>query len=159
MTRKARILLQNFCYHVIVRGNQQQFTFLDDEDFHKVLKFLKKYKLKFKMEIYAYCIMGNHMHLLLNPSKSDILKKFMHGINMSYAKHFNYKYKKCGHVWHDRFKSYIITKDSYIFNCVNYIEYNPIRAKIVDKPEDYEWSSYRGRHGITKDSLFDEITI
>ncbi len=83
MTRKARILLQNFCYHVIVQGNQQQFTFLDDEDFHKVLKFLKKYKLKFKMEIYAYCIMGNHMHLLLNPSKSDILKKFMHGIKIN----------------------------------------------------------------------------
>ena len=103
--------------------------------------------------------MDNHFHLLLDPFNAKALSDFMQAVNMCYAQYYNYKYKKCGHLWQDRFKSYVITKDSYLYNCVNYIEYNPVRARIVAKPEDYKWSSYRGRNGIEKDLLLDEIVF
>lgn len=145
MPRKARTLIINASYHIVSRGNQRQQVFSDHDDFQRFTDTLRKYKKKFKYKVYSYCLMPNHIHLLLDPLNKNILKKIMHGINMSYAKYFNYKYKKCGHLWQDRYQSFIIARDSYMLNCVNYIEHNPVRAKIVDRPEDYQWSSYRAR--------------
>ncbi|MCK4851560.1 MAG: transposase [Candidatus Omnitrophica bacterium] len=159
MARKPRIYLKGFCYHIVLRGNQQQFTFHTDEDFEKFLSITRKYKLKYENKIFAYCVMGNHFHLLLDPFNAKALIGFMHGVNMSYAQYYNYRYNKCGHLWQDRYKNHVITKNSYIYNCINYIEYNPVRAKIVDKPEDYKWSSYRGRNGFANDILLDEIVL
>lgn len=158
MSRKARLLFNNFSYHIIARGNQRQKAFCDNEDFTRFLDVLSKYKRKFPTKIYAYCVMSNHFHLLIDPEDKSLLKNFMHGINMSYAKYFNHKYNKSGHLWQGRFKSFIISKDSYMLNCINYIEYNPIRANIVDKPEDYPWSSYKARILGEQDRLLDLVT-
>ncbi len=159
MPRTARSLISNSAYHIVTRGNQRQKVFFENEDNERFIRTVMRYKKKFETKIYAYCLMPNHIHLLADPLEKMLLNKFMHGINMSYAKYFNHKYKKCGHLWQDRFKSFIVTKDSYILNCVNYIEYNPVRAKMVEKPEDYKWSSYRARVLGEPDLILDPIVL
>jgi len=89
--------------------------------------------------------MPNHIHLMMEVDDPNKLSKIMHGINLSYAIYFNYKYKKSGHLWQDRFISKIICKNSYLTDCINYIEANPIRANLIENLIEYPWSSYRLR--------------
>jgi len=110
MPRSARITIQNGCYHIITRGNQKQTIFIKDEDYQKYLYFLKKYKKRYKFKLYGFCLMPNHVHLVMEVDNPDKLSKVMHGINLSYAIYFNYKYKKVEHLWQDRFISKIICK-------------------------------------------------
>lgn len=145
MTRSSRPLMHNASYHVITRGIHRDDIFLCDEDFKKYLFYLWKYKTKYTANIYAYCLMSNHVHLLVDPEAPLYLRKIMHGLNLSYASYFNAKYKKCGHLWQNRYKSFIVQKDEYLLNAISYIEYNPVRAKICTRGEDYHWSSYRSR--------------
>jgi putative transposase len=81
----------------------------------------------------------------MDPENKTSLKKVMHGLCMSYAKHFNYKYHKCGHLWQGRYKSFVIQKDKYLVNCMTYIETNPVRVGICQRAEEYPWSSYSSR--------------
>jgi len=148
--------LENVCYHIITRGNQKQTIFADEEDFRIYLKFLSKYKEKYRMKLYGWCLMNNHVHMVV---ESDMLSKAMHGINLSYAQYFKYKYKRIGHFWQDRYKSFVIQKNEYLINCISYVEYNPARARIVLKPEDYMWSSYRARILGDNNRLLDEISL
>jgi len=142
MPRKARNLVKNGCYHVITRGIDQMETFHCDEDRRKYLHLLHKYKRKYKFKLYAWCPMPNHVHLMIS---SDKLSKAMQCINLSYSQYHNHKYDRKGYLWQDRYKSYSIEKDKYFANVLQYIEYNPVRARIVENPEDYPWSSYRAR--------------
>ena len=142
MPRRPRVLLDNVCYHIITRGNERRVTFKNENDYKKYISLLLSYKTKYSFKIYGWCIMKNHVHMIL---ESMCLSKVMHGINLSYAKYFRFKYPSVGHFWQDRFKSYIIQKDKYLINAITYIEYNPVRAKIVSRPEDYKWSSYNAR--------------
>ena len=155
MPTKSRLLIQNAAYHIILRGNQRQKTFRNDMDRVKYVKLIKKYKKRFNAKVYAYCLMPNHVHLLVDPSDQNTLRKIMHGISMSYTKYFNYKYKKCGHLWQGRYKNFAIQKDQYLLNCANYIEMNPLRANICFRPEDYPWSSYKSRVLGVKDEILD----
>ena len=145
MARTARILMNNASYHLITRGSRRENVFLDEDDFNRYLHTLWKYKKKFSSKIYAYCLMSNHVHLLVDPLDHANLNKFMHALNLSYAMYFNYKYKKCGHLWQNRYKSFVVQNDEYLINVISYIEYNPIRANICQRAEDYLWSSYRYR--------------
>jgi putative transposase len=154
-----RVLIEGAVYHVVVRGNQRQNVFKHEVDYQKYLKFIKKYKNRHKARIYAYCLMTNHIHLLIDPEDSDSLKKIMHGISLSYSKYFNYKYKKCGHLWQGRYKNYVIQKDYYLVNTMTYIEMNPVRAKICQRPEDYRWSSYAARTLGKPDELLDDYVL
>lgn len=156
MPRRARLILDNVCYHVIARGNQKQTVFRDEDDYGTYLKFILKYKGRYKFKIYGWCLMNNHIHMVV---ESNSLSKAMHGVNLSYAQYFKYKYKATGHFWQDRFKSFVIQKDGYLINCISYIEYNPIRAKIALRPEDYEWSSYRQRVLGEGGNLLDPIVL
>ena len=156
MPRQARLILDNVCYHIITRGNQKQTVFRDEGDYRSYLKFVSKYKERHKFKIYGWCLMNNHVHMVI---ESGSLSKAMHGINLSYAQYFRYRYKSVGHFWQDRYKSYVIQKDEYLINCISYIEYNPVRAKIALRPEDYTWSSYRTRILGDKDRLLDELAI
>ncbi len=142
MPRTARLLIEDGCYHVITRGIRKSQTFLDDSDYERYLKLLQKYKKQFMLKLYGWCLMPNHPHLIIS---SNSLSKAMHAINFSYAQYFNYKYNKVGYLWQNRFKSYIVQKDKYLLNLVAYIEYNPVRGKMVSNPEDYKWGSYRAR--------------
>jgi putative transposase len=155
MPRIARITLENGCYHIITRGNQKQTVFLESKDFEKYLHLLTKYKIKFKFKLYSFCLMSNHVHLLLEVAKPPTLNKIMSGLNLSYTRYFNFKYQKVGHLWQDRFKSKLIDKDSYLLGCINYIEFNPIRSSLVKRIEDYKWTSFNLRN--IKNDLIDSL--
>ncbi len=145
MPRQARIIEKDVCFHVISRGNQKRNVFREDRDYSSFLTILKKYKWHYLFKLYAYCVMPNHFHLLLEIEPVEDLSELMKRINQTYAIYFNNKYSTCGHLWQGRYKSMIITMDDYLVDCIHYIEFNPIRAGMVARPEDYKWSSYKDR--------------
>lgn len=156
MPRTARITLENGCYHIITRGNQKQSVFIDSQDYEKYLHIVTKYKKRYKFKLYCFCLMPNHVHLIIEVKNPSMLNKIMRGLNLSYTLYFNSKYEKVGHLWQDRFKSKIIEKDAYLLECINYIELNPLRASLASNIEKYPWSSYNFRminNGIL-DNLF-----
>ena len=89
----------------------------------------------------------------------ESMSSFMHGLNMTYAIYFVKKYRRPGHIWQNRYKSFVILKDAYMLNALTYVEFNPVRAEIVLKPEDYFWSSYRGRVLGHRDAILDDICL
>lgn len=145
MPRGKRILLNNVYYHIINRGNQRMNIFSDCSDFERYLALLKHYKHKYSCDLFGYCLMPNHIHLILLPKQLCHLPAIMQRITQSYTWWFNKKYNKVGRLWQGRFKSMVIEKDDYFLECVYYIEKNPVRAGIVSNPGDYPWSSYRDR--------------
>jgi len=156
MPRSARVITENGCYHIITRGNQRQTVFKEVEDYEKYLFVLTRYKKEYKFKLYCFCLMPNHVHLLIEVDKPFLLNKIMSGINLSYTRYFNFKYEKVGHLWQDRYKSKIIEKDAYLLECISYIEANPIRSSLARYAADYKWSSYKLRESKNGfiDSLF-----
>lgn len=156
MPRTARIAPKDFAYHVLARGNNRQDIFLDEEDYQKYLDILLKYKEKYRFYLYHYVLMTNHVHLVEEPTEEGgELSQIMKGINLSYAQYFKAKYKYIGHVWQDRYKSIIISKDDYLLACGSYVELNPVRAGIVKNPSEYKWSSHNTLAYGKKSSVID----
>jgi len=139
----------------MVRGNQKQITFIEEEDFAKYLDLLRHYKRKYGFKLYGYCLMPNHVHLILEVEDGIDLSKIMQGLNQAYTLWFNKKYEKVGHLWQGRYKSMVIQKNKYMLDCLEYVELNPIRANISKSPFDYPWSSWKARLGYMKDGLLD----
>jgi len=147
MARKPRIQYPGAFYHIIVRGNQRQNIFIDDEDRLEYIRRLKRYKQKCGFLLYAYVLMSNHVHLLLETPKEPIAR-IMQMMNFTYTQYFNKKYNKVGHLFQGRYRSYLCDKDNYLIGLVRYIHKNPVRAGLVKIPEEYPWSSqgeYIGR--------------
>ena len=161
MPRGPRFLLPCACYHIITRGNQQQPIFHDDTDYEIYLAGMKRYKKRYSFQLYAFCLMPNHVHLVGQPKETENLTKFMHGLSLSYAFYFNKRYKKVGHLWQERYISKIIAKDGYLVDCIQYIEHNPVRANIVKAAPEYNWSSYKERFSNEngKKGLLDELRL
>lgn len=155
MPRGTRITVENVYYHIINRGNQKQKIFLEDPDFEKYLQLMKHYKRKYAFKIFGYCLMPNHIHMIIEPKKAIRLSKFMQALTQTYTHWFNKKYNKTGHLWQARFKSMVICKDEYFLECVYYVEMNPVRASLVLSPGDYAWSSYRERTMGNKNQIID----
>mgnify|MGYP001558251488 FL=1 len=128
-------------YHLITRGNNRMKVFHTDEDFRFYLELIAKYKALHPVLLYHYCLMSNHIHLLGKVIQAGNLKKFMQGLNQSYSNYYKRVYKHSGHLWQGRYKSFLIQKDSYLLECGRYIERNPLRAKMVEDPKDWPWSS------------------
>lgn len=154
MTSPARIWYPNAIYHITARGNRRNDIFKDDEDFQVYLIIIQAAIEHFEkqFEIISYCLMDNHIHILLK-TKERYLKDFVSRINSIYAKFFNKKYKYIGHLYQDRYFSEIIQSDSQLLKTSRYIHLNPIRANMVEKPEDYKWSSYSMYIGKKKEKL------
>lgn len=145
MPRTARVAPCAYIYHVLTRGNNRQEVFEDEIDFRKYLELLLRYKEKYHFKLYHYVLMTNHVHLVIEPTEDGgNLSEIMKGINLAYAQHYKRRYSHTGHFWQDRYKSIIISKDGYLLACGSYVELNPVRAKIVDDPMKYPWSSYTG---------------
>ncbi|OGX45731.1 MAG: hypothetical protein A3G38_01990 [Omnitrophica WOR_2 bacterium RIFCSPLOWO2_12_FULL_51_8] len=119
MARGKRTLLDNAYYHVINRGNQKQNIFFAELDYINYLRILKHYKRKYGFKLFGYCLMPNHVHLIINPALSENLAKIMQSITQTYTTWFNKKYTKVGHLWQGRFKSMVIEKNSYFLDCIN----------------------------------------
>lgn len=142
MARRPRVFAPGLLYHVLVRGNQRRKTFLCDDDYKAYLDRLERYRAKFHLRIYAYCLMPNHVHLLLE-SGSAPLGKFMQGLQQSYTQYFNRRYRKVGHLFQGRYKAIICDKDKYLLALLRYIHLNPIRTGLAKRPEGYVYSGHR----------------
>ncbi|MFX4262584.1 REP-associated tyrosine transposase [Pelotomaculum propionicicum] len=140
MPRQMRKLSESKIYHVMIRGNEKKDIFLDDEDREELLYIIREKNKEKKWNIYAYCLMNNHVHLLINEGVDEIAR-IMQRINISYAHYFNKKYKRVGHLLQDRYRSENIEDNSYMLACVRYIHNNPVKAGIVKDAALYRWSS------------------
>lgn len=140
MPRTAREMSATKVYHVILRGNAKQDIFFDKQDYKKFMKEISRTKEKYQYEIYAYCIMTNHIHLVIY-DKKDNLSKILQSITISYSSYFNIRYERVGHLFQNRFLSKKIETSEYLKSVCRYIHQNPVKSKIATI-EKYEWSSY-----------------
>jgi putative transposase len=152
MPRTARSVFAHMPHHITQRGNRREDVFFDDEDRETYLMWLGEYAAKFKVEVAAYCLMTNHIHLVLIPSTEDGLQNLLKPLHMRYAQRLNRQRQQQGHVWQGRYFSSALDGD-YFRAALRYVERNPVRARMVRKAENYEWSSARGHCGVVKDPL------
>lgn len=151
-------------YHIMIRGNRKEKIFIDDEDRYMILNFITRAKKDIEFSLYAYCLMGNHDHLLIKELNPKDISRIMFNINTEYARFFNKKYGLVGHIQQDRFKSETIETEEYLLNCVRYIHNNPVKANMVENPQDYKWSSFNTYNGkrdyfkiVDKENLYNLI--
>lgn len=142
MPRIARIEIVGYPYHVIQRGNRNQKVFIREGDKAKYLKILKVQADLFGLDVWAYCLMDNHVHLIVMPNHEGALTECISETHRSYTCMVNFREDWRGHLWQGRFKSYPMNA-RYLWAAVRYVERNPVRAGIVTKAEDYPWSSAR----------------
>ncbi|MGH7888113.1 MAG: REP-associated tyrosine transposase, partial [Candidatus Binatia bacterium] len=142
MARRPRLFAPGLLYHVIVRGNQRRKTFLNDGDYQAYLERLGRYRRKYGHTVHAYCLMPNHVHLLIESAQQP-LAKFMQGLQQSYSQYFNLRHHKTGHVFQGRYKAIVCQKDEYLLQLIRYIHLNPVRAGMVNEPEQFFYSGHR----------------
>lgn len=160
MPRQMRMQSRTKIYHVMIRGNEKRNLFLDDEDRRKFLNILREKNLEQKYAVYAYCLMGNHVHLVINEGEDEI-SRIMKRINTSYAYYFNKRYCRAGHVFQDRFKSEAIEWEKYLLAVVRYIHNNPVKAGITSNISEYQWSSYHDyvNDNFSSSQIIDRDTV
>jgi REP element-mobilizing transposase RayT len=141
MARPLRVEYPGAFYHVINRGNHREKIFKSARDHEKFIQYLEKAAERFALIIHTYCLMGNHYHLLIETPEPN-LSMTMQWLNVSYATYFNHKQNRSGHLFQGRFKAILIDADAYLSHLSRYIHLNPVRAGIVNAPEQYRWSSY-----------------
>ncbi len=154
MARKPRIDFEGAFYHVITRGNQKQKIFMGEEDYRKYLEILFRYKSQYKFYLYAYVLMKNHVHLLIERGEVP-LSRILQGINQSYTIYFNKRYKTVGHLFQGRYKAILCDRDAYLLSLIKYIHLNPVKGEAVKWPENYKWSSHRNYAERVKDNVVD----
>lgn len=155
MTRVSRKLSETGIYHVMLRGNERRKIFLNDGDRKRFLDILSEKSKEKEFSVLAYCLMDNHIHMLIREGK-DQINRVMKRIGISYVYYFNKKYNRTGHLFQDRFKSEPINDERYLMAAVRYIHNNPVEAIIVKDPVRYRWSSYNSY--INKDNANNGIT-
>ncbi|NNC98724.1 MAG: transposase [Gammaproteobacteria bacterium] len=143
MPRLARVSLIGVAQHVIQRGNNRQICFGSEADMAAYVGWLKKFSKQYKVDIHAWVLMSNHVHLLCTPHEVQAVSTMMQSLGRMYVRYFNQKYGRSGTLWEGRFKSCLVQSERYLLGCHRYIELNPVRAKIVDEPSEYRWSSYQ----------------
>ncbi len=140
MARRPRIENIGY-YHIVNRGVEQRVVFKEKEDFEQFETLMCFYAKNFGVVIHNYCLMSNHYHLLIEITHPN-LSKFMRQLNMNYAIYFNKKYKRSGHLWQGRFKSWYVTDEAYLYTLMRYIEQNPLKANMIKDIVHYPYSSY-----------------
>ena len=143
MPRIARVCAVDYPHHITQRGNNRETVFFSDEDRRFYLKTLGRYSDQWDFEIWAYCLMINHVHILAVPRREESLAKGIGSTNLVYTQYINHRYNRTGRLWQNRFFSSVIEREPYLWAVVRYMERNPVRARIVKKAEDYPWSSAR----------------
>ncbi len=156
MPRQARIILRNTPHHIVQRGHNREAVFIEEEDYRYYLCTLKEWKEELAIKIYGYCLMTNHVHLIIDPCEEEAnLGKLMKRLAGRQTRYVNYLEKRTGSLWEGRYKSSPIETDTYLLACDRYVELNPARAGIVKRAEDYAWSSYRHKAGMGKQRWID----
>jgi len=153
MARPLRIHIPGALYHVISRGNARQKIFLDDGDDAYFLSRLAATTSRFAVRCYAYCLMINHYHLLLEPGRLPVWR-LMQQLNSSYSQRFNRRHQRVGHLLQGRYKAFIIDREHYFRRVLRYIVLNPVRARLATHPAEWRWSSYRATAGLEPPPTF-----
>ena len=150
MARRQRVHLPGVAEHVIQRGNNRQLCFLHEEDYVAYVHWLKEYAVKFGVQVHAWVLMSNHVHLLCTPTDHRGISLMMQSLGRQYVRYFNHRHQRTGTLWEGRFKSILVPEPEYLITLYRYIENNPVRAGMVASPADYKWSSYQinalGKH-------------
>ena len=153
MPRQPRLIVPEIAVHVVQRGNDRQDCFRQDSDYMLYLLHLRELTAKLGCAVHAYCLMTNHVHLLLTPAQPDSCAALMRDLGQRYVQYFNRRYGRTGTLWEGRFRSCLVDSASYVLACHRYIELNPVRAGLAPHPAQYAWSSYKPNAGVGDDSL------
>ena len=142
MSRSLRIVYAGAFYHVTSRGNERKAVFRTHRDREKFLSYLESATERYRAVVHVYCLMNNHYHLLIETPSGNI-SQIMHHIKTAYTAYFNTKHERSGHLFQGRYKAIVIDADEYAREVSRYIHLNPVRAGLIEKPEEYRWSSYQ----------------
>jgi putative transposase len=153
MARNSRAVAIGYPHHITQRGNNREPVFFDDSDRFAYLEALNHYTQEYNVEIWAYCLMVNHVHLLTVPHTSDGLARGIGMTNLRYTRYVNRKYFRSGRLWQNRFYSCIVDTDRYLWIVARYIESNPVKAGLAETALDYQWSSVHHHLGEKEDPL------
>lgn len=145
-------------YHVTTRGNHRNDIFRDEGDYQVYLITLQEALERYTGILYCYCLMTNHTHLMIETTEVTV-SEIMRRLNLLYTKHFNKKYNLVGHLFQCRYYAESIQSDSHRLEGSKYIHLNPVRAKMVNLPEEYEWSSYSMLIGIKKEKIINSEKV
>jgi len=152
MPRMARVVVPNYPHHVTQRGNRRQQTFFSVDDYRAYLKLLANAKWKAGVEVWAYCLMPNHVHLVVVPEHKDSLSVFFSDAHRQYSRQVNDREGWRGHLWQERFHSFAMD-EQYLLATVRYTELNPVRARLCSRPENWKWSSVHAHLKARDDAL------
>ncbi len=159
MPRPPRIWFPGALYHLVVRGDNREPIFFADPDYRTYLKLLSVATRRYGAQLFAYALMTNHVHLMVQTDQIHPVSKLMQSLNTAYTIYINKKYKRVGHVFQGRFHSVLVEKDRYALELTRYIHLNPVRAGLVRAPERYRWSSYRAYLGREEDRFVNPTDI
>lgn len=151
MPRRPRMYLPGMPYHIVQRGNNRQPCFIERDNYPYYLELWRKMSRRYGVCVHSYCLMNNHIHFLVTPDQETSVSNMMKVVGSCYAQYINKKYKRTGTLWEGRHRHSLVQTDKYFLTCMRYIELNPVRAGMVDQPEDYPWSSY-GVNALGKNS-------
>jgi putative transposase len=153
MARHARLILPGVALHVYQRGNDRKATFREDSDRLVYLSNLGELCQRWQCALHAYCLMTNHVHLMLTPAHEDGPAFVMRDLGRRYVRYFNERHGRTGSLWEGRFYSCLLDTARYVLGCQRYVDLNPVRAGMMDSPGAHRWSSYAGNTGARKDPL------
>ena len=142
MPRRKRNYLPGLPYHLVQRGNNRQRCFRDPADYEAYLELWREKARWYGVRVHAYCLMTNHIHFVVSSDEGDAISNTMKVVGSRYAYHFNRRHRRTGTVWEGRHRSSLIDSERYLLTCYRYVELNPVRARMVDSPPEYEWSSH-----------------
>jgi putative transposase len=143
MPRMKRLCIPGYPMHIVQRGNNRPPCFHRDQDYVMYLNSLAEMSTKYEVDVHAFVLMTNHVHILVTPTTSDGASRMMQQVGRKYVQPFNKYNQRSGTLWEGRFHSTLIDSETYLFTCYRYIELNPVRAHMVNIPDDYRRSSYR----------------
>lgn len=149
MARKPRFYAKGIPCHVVQRGNNRQACFYCDDDFGFYMQSLGEALKRYQVELHAFVLMTNHVHLLMTPQDSEGISRVMQSVGRDYVRYINNHYRRTGTLWEGRHKASLIDSEQYLLLCLRYIELNPVRALMVKHPGEYHWSSFQ-YHGYGK---------
>ena len=159
MGRPLRLIDDGLVYHALNRGNNRQVVFFEPADFRRFLDAIRQTKQRYPFRLYAYCLMNNHFHLVVEPGSGQSISRIVQSLTVAHTWHYHKRMGTSGHVWQGRFKSPVVAADDHLLTLMRYVESNPLRANLVKDLADYPWSSY-GVHGLGQVSdLVDEAPV
>jgi len=158
MSRLARTVFPGVPYHVTQRGNRREDVFFTDEDRRAYLEWMREYCTRHGVSVLAYCLMTNHVHVIVVPPRQDALENVFRSLHTRYAQHVNRARKWKGHLWQGRFFSSALD-EPYLWAALRYVERNPVRARIVRKAENYMWSSAAAHCALREDGTLTDDRV